>query len=402
MKIALTTIGSRGDIQPYIALGCALQEFGYTVTVVTHPWAKGLLQSYNLQHVPVGSDIDIHATAKRFNENATGTIKGLQFALNFIFIQLRECHQGLMDVLEDFDLVVGHGIVGSAEADILKKPFVSVSIETMGLQKEYWKSKNLLKELGIYFGDQMKGLLFGGPYQKYRKEVGAPPINAKRNFPHLAIVPISSHIQSSNPNWKPVTQITGYFIADIPDSFSPPTDLMKFIEGGEKPIFICFGSMFHKSEQTLQLFHTLADAIKGSNSRAILLMADLKTEDVKIPEYIFPVKNISYRWLLQHVSLVVHHFGFGTTAEVLSTGLPSIPIPHIFDQGIRANQMHKLGLTHKPLNLKTINSEKLSAAINKVKSDAQLISRCKEIGTKITMENGLANAIELINSYYGM
>lgn len=400
MKVALTTIGSRGDIQPYIALGKALQSHGHDITIVTHPWAADLLQSYSLKHIPVGRDVDIHVTAKRFVENSTGNIKGLLFALNFIFIQLRECHPDILKVLKNFDLIIGHGIVGSSEADMLKKPFVSVSIETMGLQKEYWKSKNLIKELGLYAGDKLKEILFGRPYKKFRKEIGAPSINTKKDYPHLTLIPISCQIQKPNPYWKPITEITGFFLADNPDSYAPPKELTEFIQSGEKPLFISFGSMFHAPEQTLKLYQIVVEAVRQSGSRAILLMADLDTGKIIIPENIFPVKKIPYRWLLQHVSLVIHHFGFGTTAEVLHAGLPSIPIPHIFDQSIRANHIYKLGLTYKPLQLKSLTSQKLAEAIKRVKANTYLISNCRETGQQISKENGLAKAVELINEYF--
>jgi UDP:flavonoid glycosyltransferase YjiC (YdhE family) len=400
MKIALTSIGSRGDIQPYIALGKALQENGYDVSVFTHPWAKDLLHSYKLKHIPMGNDIDIHATAKRFVENSSGNIKGMLFALNFIFAQMRECHADLLEEIKDVDLVIGHGIVGSSEADILKKPYVSVSIETIGLQKQYWRSKNYLREFGVYTADKLKGLLFGGPYKKFRKEIGAPPIDTKKEYPHLALVPISPQIQKPNCYWKPITEITGFFLADTPDAFVPPKGLEDFIKAGEKPLFISFGSMFHTKQQTFELYQLIVDAIAKSNSRAVLLMADLTINDVDIPEYIFPVKHVPYRWLLPHVSMVIHHFGFGTTAEVLHAGLPSIPIPHIFDQSIRANQIYKLGLAHKPLNLKTLTSQKLTSAIQSVKANVELKSNCCAIGDKIVKENGLAKAVELINKFF--
>lgn len=400
MKIALTTIGSRGDIQPYIALGTTLQKNGHDVSIITHPWATELLRSYKLKHIPVGNDIDIHATAKRFVENSTGTIKGLRFALNFIFIQLKECHAGILQALKDFDLVIGHGIVGSAEADMLNMPFVSVSIETMGLQKAYWQTKNLVKEFGLYAIDKLKGLLFSGPYKKFRKEIGAPPIHAKKDFPYLALVPVSPQIQEPNRYWKPITEITGFFLADNPDSFKPSKEVTEFIQSGEKPLFISFGSMYHDPEQTLKLYQTIVEAVTQSGSRAILLMADLDTGKIHIPKNILVVNNIPYRWLLQQVNLVVHHFGFGTTAEVLNAGLPSVPIPHIFDQNLRARQMYKLGLTYKPLQLRTLTSQKLADAIQHVKTDTKLVTNCRETGIKISQEDGLARALELINKYF--
>ena len=142
MKIALTTIGSRGDIQPYIALGIELQKSGHSVTILTHPWAKQIVSFYGLSHISVGDDIDINYSAKQFVENSSNNLKGFKFALTFIYDNLRNCHKDFLSALKDFDLIIGHGIVGEAEAEILNKPFITVSIAPMGLPKEYWNTGN--------------------------------------------------------------------------------------------------------------------------------------------------------------------------------------------------------------------------------------------------------------------
>lgn len=400
LRIALTTIGSRGDIQPYIALGLALKKSGHSVTILTHPWAEKIINSYELPYLPIGDDIDINYAAKQFVEKSSGNLKGLKHALNFIFETLRKCHADILSNLKDFDLVIGHGIVGSSEADMLDKPFVSVSIETMGLQKEYWKSGNIIRESGIFLFDKIMGAIFGKPYRKFRKEIGAPPIGSTNKYPYLALVQVSGLLQKPDIHWKKVTEITGFFLVGTPDNFKPDKDLLDFIGNGEKPILITFGSMFHRQEQTIRLHKIIRDAVSQSQSRAILLMPDLNIEEVTLPDNIFFTSQVPYNWLLKQVTLAIHHFGFGTTAEVLKAGLPSIPIPHIFDQKIRAAKVYKLGYAIKPLDLKTLNSDKLSKAILKAKADKQLQLKCEEAGIKISGENGTAKAVALINKYF--
>jgi sterol 3beta-glucosyltransferase len=399
MKIALTTIGSRGDIQPYIALGIGLGKCGYSVTILSHPWAKQVVNFYGLTHIPIGDDIDIDYSAKQFVANSSTNIKGFRFALNFIFDNLRNCHNDLLSGLKNFDLIIGHGIVGEAEADLLGKPFITVSIAPMGLKKEYWKSKNFFKEAGPFLSDKIMGAIFGKPYKSFRADVGAPPLKDKTRHPYLALIPMPLFLQRPNPNWKDKTEITGFFFAETPDDYSPPADLLNFINIGEKPVLLTFGSMFHHQEQTKHLYMIITDALVQSKSRAVLIMPDLKESEVIIPENIFLAKQIPYSWLLGKVSLVVHHFGFGTTAEVLKAGLPSIPIPHIFDQKIRASKIHKSGYAYKPLNINKIDSHILADAIIHVKNDQEMKQKCIKAGAQISNENGVKNAVNLINKY---
>jgi sterol 3beta-glucosyltransferase len=399
VKIALTTIGSRGDIQPYIALGKELEKNGHSATILTHPWAETIINQYDLTHNPVGDNIDINYVAKQFVENSSNNLKGFKFALNFIFTNLRACHKDFLEALNDYDLVIGHGIVGEAEADILGKPFISVSIEPMGLQKEYWKSKNVFKEFNVWLSGKIMGAIFGKPYKNFRKDMGAPPNRELNKHPYLALVPIPLFLQKPNPNWKETTEITGYFFADTPDNFIPSEVLQNFLNSGEIPILITFGSMYHNKEQTGQLFKTVCNAVSQSGSRTILIMPDLNDQEVVVPENVFIVNQIPYSWLLTKVRLVVHHFGFGTTAEVLSAGLPSIPIPHIFDQKIRATKVHKLGYASKPLDIKSIDENILSDAIVQVSKDQEMTYRCMEAGKLINNEQGVQNAVKLINEH---
>jgi UDP:flavonoid glycosyltransferase YjiC (YdhE family) len=157
--------------------------------------------------------------------------------------------------------------------------------------------------------------------------------------------------------------------------------------------------MFHSHEQTNHLYGTVCDALIKSKSRAILIMPDLEKKKTYIPENIFLAKQIPYNWLLNQIGLVVHHFGFGTTAEVLKAGLPSIPIPHIFDQKIRASAIHKLGYAYKPLNINKINGNILSDAIIQVNNNQELKRKCIDSGRIISNEKGTEKAVELINEH---
>jgi sterol 3beta-glucosyltransferase len=157
--------------------------------------------------------------------------------------------------------------------------------------------------------------------------------------------------------------------------------------------------MFHNQEQTKNLYMTVCESLDKSSTRAVLIMPDINEKEITIPGNIYLAKQIPYSWLLGHVELVVHHFGFGTTAEVLRAGLPSIPIPHIFDQKIRASAIQKLGYAYKPLNINRMNSSILSNAILSVKNNQEMKKKCLVAGTNISSENGTEKTVKLINKY---
>ncbi len=399
MKIALTTIGSRGDIQPYISLGVALKQNGFSVAIFTHPFAKNLICSYGLEHKSIGNNVNFNHIVERLIQYSNNDIKSMRYAMRFIFKDLRLCHNDLLNKLRGYDLIIGHGLVGQSEAAMLNKPFIVVGLEPMGLDKEFWKSKNYLKEFAIWTSTKILGKLFAKPYIRFRKEIGAPPLSEKNRFPYLALVPFSPTVLKNQYNWKEKTIITGYFYSHPPQKYKPKEDLVEFIESGEKPIFITLGSMTHSQNKILDLYRIFSDAVTKSNSRAILLLPGIEKTDQKSNEQIFIIDNVPYDWLLKQVSSVIHHFGFGTTAEVLKAGLPSIPIPHIFDQKMRAKKMYKMGYSLKPLNINKLNSRTLSKAILNSLSNRILLAKCKETSIAISKENGNSKAVNEIKLY---
>ncbi len=400
MNAILTTIGSRGDIQPYIALGIELQKHFEEVSIVTHPWAAPIIKQYGLNHIPAGPDIDIHYEARQFVEHSKSKMEGMKYALNFIFDNLRKCHDDFLKAAEEADVVIGHGIAGQVEAYQANKPFVTVSIETMGLQKQFRVTGNVIKEAMVFLGARLGGAMFGGPYKKFLAEYGISVKEIQSRDPYLAIVPICKEIQPHSKNWREETAVTGYIYADTPETYTPDERLEKFLSAGEKPILITCGSMFHEQKESERLLKEFIDALEKSNSRAVIIMADINADNPLLnSENIILASEVPYSWLLDRVGMVVHHFGFGTTAEVLRAGIPSIPIPHIMDQQQRAKQISKLGFATQTINVKGEFSQHLAKAINEAKNNTNMKKACEMLATTIAKENGIKTATTKILKY---
>ena len=158
--------------------------------------------------------------------------------------------------------------------------------------------------------------------------------------------------------------------------------------------------MHHNTQQIIQTFEIFREAIDLATERAIIQISGLESRNM--PDNILPVKNVPYVWLLNKVSLVVHHFGFGTTAEVLKAGLPSIPVPHIFDHYKLANKLHRSGVAHKPLNLHKLTARHLAAAITNTKKDIRMKERLSGVSKAILKEKGLQNAVDLIEKHFNI
>jgi hypothetical protein len=128
MKIILPTIGTRGEVQPYIALALGLRA-GHSVTLVTHPCMRGLVESYGVDFAPMGPDIDIGAEAARIRAKSPHWMVGFMRVMKFSFAMLEKAHPGLLELCRGADgVIVSHSAAGRMEADKLGLPTVSVTL----------------------------------------------------------------------------------------------------------------------------------------------------------------------------------------------------------------------------------------------------------------------------------
>lgn len=392
-KILIVTIGSRGDIQPYIALADSLNKLGYHTLIATHPYAKQLIESFNVEHIPIGENISVENEVSKVLNKAKSPMKGLYQAIDFLMRSMRSCHVDLLNHVDKSDLViVGHNLAGLAEAEILNKPFVRVAINESGIpivQPRFFSKEYFQGIIAAFWASA-----FLKPYNQFRKEIGISRLGKKSKTPELTLIPISKALQKENNLWFPPYKITGFWFCETPFGFKPNEKLEKFIQHGSEPIFMSLGSMYSNEKDMHRILNVFIEATNISNERAIILMPKISVDYV--PEHIFLIESVPYNWLFNRISLVVHHFGFGTTAEVLKAGLPSIPIPYIFDQHQNAKRLYKIGLSHKPLNIHKLEAKKLATAISETKNNTEMIEKLERIRKLITNENGLEQATELI------
>jgi sterol 3beta-glucosyltransferase len=397
MKIALATIGSRGDIQPYIALAGALNKKGFRTFIATHPYAKQLVESYGIRHESAGQDIDIKTEVKKILQKSNSPTRGLYPTIRFIIENLRRCHKDFIKLFSDVDLVIaGHNMTGLAEAEMLQKLFVRIALEESDVPRRKPKptSAESAKELYAPF----PASAFLKSYKKFRMEIGAPPMGNNCAYPGLTLFPVSQAIQKENDLWTDKAVVTGYFFYDPPGDFIRDDRLLSFMAKGENPVFVSMGSMYQDKKQSHRFINTVVRAIHMAHERAIIQVSGVKP--VTSHENIMFVENIPYSWLFKHVTLVIHHCGFGTTAEVLKYGLPSVPFPHIFTQWKLATRIYRLGLAHQPLNIQKLTDKQLADAISATKRNVQMKKCVLEISRIIKKENGLKKAVDLICKYY--
>lgn len=397
MKLILPTIGTRGDVQPYIALALGLKKAGHRVTLATHPCLRGLVESYSVDFAPIGPDIDIGHEAAVIRANAPHFMIGFMRVMKFSFTMLEQAHAGLLELCRGMDLViVSHSAAGRMEADKLGLPTVSVTLMPEAIPVKDPQDSFLKRALMNLAGAGM-GLLMTRPIDQIRKRAGLPPMGPTGiTSETLNLIPLSPQISPPNPLWEPRHRLTGYWFAHAPETWTPPADLAAFLEAGEPPVVISLGAMALSGEDALESAQIALAAIKQANVRAVIQGWDAAMKQFSLPPTVFHVGSIPHDWLLPRASGLVHHGGFGTTASGFRAGIPMLVIPHIIDQFIWGGKVAQLGVGPQPIPRPKLNAENIAAALRAMQSPA-MRQKATELGTAIRAEpDGVAEAVRLI------
>lgn len=201
------------------------------------------------------------------------------------------------------------------------------------------------------------------------------------------------------PDWGNNIQICGFLNPPKANTvWDMPTELQKFLNSGEPPVYFTFGSCTQFDlERTTELF---LEATRKSGVRAIIQSDWDNLPHKQLNPNIYIVQTIPHENIFPYCSMVVHHGGSGTTQSTLLAGRPSIVVAHAFDQPYWGKKLYEIGVASKPLQKQTITGEKLTDSILTVLKNSDLSKRAQEISQTVREENGVDKAVSLIEERF--
>jgi sterol 3beta-glucosyltransferase len=415
MRIAIIASGSRGDVQPYIALGKGLVNAGHCVRFVSHNNFATLVQSHGLEFWPVDSNVqEIAQSAEMRNRVEKG---------NFLFLMAqmaKEAQHGALHFAEvglaasqGMDLILGGmgGLyTGLALAEKLNLPFLQAYLVPFTPTREFasvlvsgapaWVGAPL-NRISHHLTRQVIWQGFRAADKLARKHVlGLPavPFSGPYRSEHTRGLPIlygfSPSVIPPPADWGEEVHVTGYWYLDEANDWVPPKALTDYLESGPAPVYVGFGSMSNRNPgETADL---VIQALKQSQQRAILLSGWGGLQRADLPDSVFMVDTVPHAWLFPRLSAVVHHGGAGTTAAGLRAGVPSIIVPFFGDQPFWGRRVAELGVGPAPIPRKKLTVERLAGAIQSAVNDVGMRQRAARLGSQIRAEDGIARAVEIV------
>lgn len=404
MRIAIITLGTRGDVQPFAVLGKALQQRGHEITFCTAKNFEGLVRTYGLAFIPV--DIDFQELiesddAKKIMKNPFRIRKYLH---DVIFPKMSDAFQQFYQLAKEQDKVLFHiKTLADYFADEFPGKMIRADVVPAGEPTSAFPNP-VFSALGLpHFLNRFTykltewGLkMWKKPIVDIRKRAGLSADFVR--YPLPAIYGISEHVLAKPKDYPADSSFTGFWISESEDS-TLDEDLLAFLQSGEAPLLITFGSMPFQSKFSLvELIKTLVIKQKIR----ILVVKGWGLSDTKEIESLSGVKVISsapYELLLPHVKAVVHHGGIGTTAACLRAGKPMFICPVLYpfgDQHFWGTIMYRNGWALKPIALKKITTETFQENVARLLRETSLYTATENIAIKLRQENGVANAIAVI------
>jgi sterol 3beta-glucosyltransferase len=398
MKILIPTIGTRGDVQPFIALSQGLQRAGHTVTLASHPIMQHLVESHEVTFAPIGPDIDLAQKVAGVRQKAHHSAAGLISAMRFGFDILERSHADILALCQGCDLIVVPTAVatGKNEAELLNIPYLSVTLMPWAIP---WDDPQRPWPKRLAYGaiDGLVALMTTLPLNRIRKRQGLPPVG-KEGFTsaRLNLVPVSPAVFALNPLWEERHHVVGYWFAETPSSWQPSKDLLTFLEAGNPPLLISLGAMSLGDDDALANARLFVEAAQQAGNRAIIQGWDAGMRQLKLPETILAAGLLPHDWLLPRCSGIVHHGGFGTTAAGLRAGIPHFIIPSVADQFYWGQRIHELGVGLPFMPRPRLTKNNLVAALSELPNHPGLHEAAVKLGTQIRAEPGVETAVKLI------
>ena len=424
MHILILTLGSRGDVQPYVALGKGLKAAGHTVTLCTSVRFKPFITEHGLNYGYMNNEIlqlMDSAQGREIMENATNwweIIKAKrQLSKQVVPLQhkiLRDCWN--VARAANPDLIIFHPKTygGPHFAEKLGIPAIlamplpilvpTVEHPTMG-----FPTLPLGKPLGGWYNkltyqlaNRLLTVSARQPVNGWRTEQYLPSqttfdiLHTHTGEPMPVLHAFSHHVVPEPADWPDCAIASGYWFLDQQTTWQPPQALQEFLNSGDAPVYVGFGSMAGRDPE--KLTRIVIEALQEAQVRGVIATGwgGLSTDD--IPESIFKLEQAPHDWLFPKMAAVVHHGGAGTTAAGLRAGCPTIVCPFFADQPFWARRVQALGVGSEPIPQKKLTANRLAAAIRSVITDSNIQHSAKALGEKLRQENGVAAAIAFIET----
>lgn len=411
MRILILTFGTRGDVQPYVALGRALVAAGHQADICAPEGFRDIVDGHGVGFQPTNNDL---------LDLVQGEMSTMRDARDVYRIYSRLAPAQRSSLEDQWaaaertrpDLIVYHPkpLGGKHIAERLGVPGVlALPLPFYTPTREFpvpfiggWPFGGPVNKISFQLG-RAAGVGYGRMINDFRRRIGLrsvswldDPLRNRDGSPVTVLYPFSRHVRPVPADYPPSAHVTGYWFLPSDSSWQPDPTLIDFLESGRPPVYVGFGSMGFGRGAEQRRDATLA-ALKANRVRGIVatgwggLTAGDADDDVLV------VDQVPHDWLFPRVAAVIHHGGAGTTGIGLAAGRPTLVTPFLGDQPWWGRQVHTIGAGPAPLPQRRFGSE-IASRMRELISTPGYAERAAELAKLIKDEDGTGHAVWVIES----
>jgi len=399
VKIVLSSRGSRGDIYPVLEIASALQNKGHDV-IAGIPETFGDIAKKKGINVHLYSE-DSGKVMKDMGSGVNASRNGLSFIassvnqqLDFMLEETKNADVLLASVSEIAAPTIGEyrniPFFRLAYAPVLpgSQPHPLLPLQNLppAINRLSWKTFQLFSRyiLRKFLNEK-------------RKELGLQPIgNPNKYFTDRShtLLAFNKQLAPPSPDWinRYKYSYTGYCFGQPEGEL--PEELLNFIENGDAPVYIGFGSVHIKNPD--KFTDMVIEAADKSGKRVVLSKGWTGLGNKQYPDNIFVTGDTNHSLLFPKMAGVMHHGGSGTTHTGAKAGVPQFIMPEIIDQYYWGNRIFKLELGPKPISSKKLTVEKLTKALQEISND-KFRKNAARLGEEMKNENGVKEIVRIIS-----
>jgi sterol 3beta-glucosyltransferase len=430
-RIRMISVGSRGDLQPYLAILLELQRRGHQVTLIGSVNFQAVAEAHGLPFVPLPGDF----TSLLRSEAGLALMQGKPVRLIADALLAELLHTGHA-AMEGTDLllvsplclwgyhlaeaagcplvVLSHvPIMATGDFPFLGFPASPTSRRAGSIRR---RLRRRLNRSSYRLVSLLKWRQDARVIQAFRRDrLGLEPLpwggaQSRRTPPAQLANPAVLHLISPQvlprpEDWKASASLTGFCFLEprsadgaiVPTAYSPDRDLSAFLENGPAPFYAGFGSMITRDPEALA--DLVVEAARLAGERLILSPGWGRVlPRAALPADVFLLEECPHSWLFPRVQAAIHHGGAGTTAATLRYGIPSTVVAFFADQPAWGRTLEQLGVSPATHRLRTLSAEALATSIRALAGDSRYRQRAQELQQVLSREDGVActvTAIEL-------
>ncbi|KAG6404699.1 hypothetical protein SASPL_136952 [Salvia splendens] len=448
LQIVMLIVGTRGDVQPFVAIGKRLQADGHRVRLATHSNFKDFVLTSGLEFYPLGGDPKVLAAYmvknKGFLPSGPSEIHIQRSQIKEIIFSLHQACQApdpdtdipfkanaiianppaYVDDASDTMILISHNTFErhiylikcrtsfsghTHVSEALDVPLHIIFTMPWTPTSEFPHPLSRVKQpvaykLSYQIVDGLIWLGIRDMINEFRKkELKLRPVtylsNSHSSPPDIPYAYIwSPHLVPKPKDWGPKIDVVGFCFLDLASNYIPPDSLVNWLNDGKKPIYIGFGSL--PVEEPEKMTQIIVRALEITEQRGIInkgwggLGNLAETKD-----FVYLLDNCPHDWLFTRCAAVVHHGGAGTTAAGLKAACPTTVIPFFGDQPFWGEQVHAKGVGREPIPVNQFTLDKLVSAI-RFMLDPEVKRQAEELARAMEHEDGVTGAVQAFYKHF--